>query len=340
MRILVEITHPAHVHFFRNAIAEFEKRGHQVAVTARQKEVAVALLENFRIPHTILSGIGGGKFALLKELFVRDWRLWQFCRKFRPDVLTGIGGIFAAHAGLLLRKPVVVWDDTEHAKFSHLLTFPFSKVICSPDCYKKSYGKKHRKYAGYHELAYLHPNRFRPDKKIVKRSGINPDEKYCIVRFVSWAAHHDVGQHGFSADEKLLFVKKISEYAKVYITSEAPLPAELAKFGLKIEPHLIHHVLAFARMCVSEGATIASECAVLGTPAVYINTLKAGTIDEQERYGLLCQTTEADEALEMSVKYLQDEKTVENVRTGRAKMLAEKIDVTDYIVRTIEEAAK
>jgi predicted glycosyltransferase len=298
------------------------------------------LLDNFRIPYTVLSRIGRGRFALLKELVVRDLRLLRFCRKFKPDVLTGIGGIFAAHAGFLLRKPVVVWDDTEHAKFSHLITFPFAKIICSPDCYKKSYGVKHRKYAGYHELAYLHPNRFKPDMEIVKGLGLDPAEKYCIVRFVSWAAHHDVGQHGFSGDERLKFVKKLSEYAKVFITSEAPLPVELVEFGLKIPPHLIHHVLAFARLCVSEGATIASECAVLGTPAVYINTLKAGTIDEQERYGLLRQTTRADQALEMSLKYLQDEEAVEQCRTGRARMLAEKIDVTDYIVQTIEEIAK
>ena len=264
----------------------------------------------------------------------------KFCRKFKPDVLTGIGGIFAAHAGFFLRKPVVVWDDTEHAKLSHLITFPFAKVICSPSCYKKTYGKKHRKYAGYHELAYLHPNRFKPDLEIVKRLGINPDQKYCILRFVSWAAHHDIGQHGFSAVEKIRFVKKLSEYAKVYITSEAPLPAELDQFGLKIAPHLIHHVLAFARLCVSEGATIASECACLGTPAVYINTLKAGTIDEQEQYGLLRQTINADEAFEFSLQYLQDETTVEKCRAGRAKMLSEKIDVTNFIVETVEKTAK
>lgn len=340
MRILVEITHPAHVHFFRNAIAEFEKRGYEVAITARQKEVAVLLLENYHIPHTILSGIGRGKFALIKELIVRDWRLLKFCRKFKPDVLTGIGGIFAAHAGFFLRKPVVVWDDTEHAKLSHLITFPFAKLICSPSCYKKSLGKKHRKYAGYHELAYLHPNRFKPDAEIVKGLGINPAKKYCVVRFVSWGAHHDIGQHGFSTEGKIKFVKKLLEYAKVYITSESALPAELEGFGLKIPPHLIHHILAFARLCVSEGATIASECACLGTPAIYINTLKAGTIDEQEQYGLLRQTIDTDEAFEMSLQYLQDDEAIEKCRKGREKMLSEKIDVTEYIVRTIEEAGQ
>jgi len=38
MRILIDIGHPAHVHFFRNAIRELEGRGD--AVGAREKEVA------------------------------------------------------------------------------------------------------------------------------------------------------------------------------------------------------------------------------------------------------------------------------------------------------------
>ena len=38
---------------------------------------------------------------------------------------------------------------------------------------------------------------------------------------------------------------------------------------------------------IGEGATMASECAMLGTPAMYINTLGAGTLEEQEKYGLI-----------------------------------------------------
>ena len=122
MRILIEITHPAHVHFFRNAILEFQRRGHEVAVTARQKDIALELLDSYGIEFTTLSRKGAGKFALAGELIARDVRLWQFCRKFKPDVLTAIAGVSAAHVGFALRKPVVVWDDTENATLSHMIT--------------------------------------------------------------------------------------------------------------------------------------------------------------------------------------------------------------------------
>ena len=197
MRILVDITHPAHVHFFRNAIDIWRQHGHEIAVTARKKDITIALLNHFNISHSTLSEMGKGKLSLFRELIQRDFRLWKFCRKFKPDVLTAIGGVFAAQVGWLIRKPAIVWDDTEHAGVSHKMTFPFAHSVLTPDCYIMDLGKKQEKYAGCHELAYLHPNRFTPDKNVLRKIGINPDEKYCVVRMVSWQAHHDVGQHGF-----------------------------------------------------------------------------------------------------------------------------------------------
>ena len=340
MRILVEITHPAHVHFFRNAIDIWKSQGHEVAVTARDKEIVLELLRLYGIEHTVLSGIGRKKFSLLFELVKRDYKLWRFCRAFKPDVLTGISGIFAAHVGKLIGKPVVVWDDTEHAVISHKMTFPFVKAIYTPDCYSRELGPKQIRYPGCHELAYLHPNRFTPDRNVLAESGINPDEKFCIVRFVSWQAHHDVGQHGFEKNSKVKFVSEISKYAKVYITSEGPLPEELEQYRLKIPVHQIHHLMAFASLCITEGSTMASESAVLGVPAVYINTLKLGYINMLEEYGLIKQSTDTDEALAISVEFLKDERTKEKCLQIRQKLLNDKIDMTENIVEVVEKAAE
>jgi uncharacterized protein len=340
VNILIDIIHPAHVHFFRHAIDEFQKRGHQVAVTAREKDVTISLLENFEIPYTLLSRVGRGRAGLLRELIVRDWRLWRFCKKFRPDVLTGISGVFIAHVGWLLGKPSVVWDDTEHQKQAHAITWPLATMIQSPDCYSKSPIKKQVLYPGCHELAYLHPNRFTPDAEIVKSLGIDPSEKYCIIRLVSWGAHHDVGQYGLADSKKLQFVKDIAQYAKVYITSEGELPGELEPYRLNIPVHQIHHVLAFASMCVAEGATVASEANMLGTPAVYINSLKLGYIDMLEDYGMLSQTTDTNRALDVSIDWLKDDNAIERCKTKRNKFLDDKIDVTDYIINTVERVAE
>ena len=56
-------------------------------------------------------------------------------------------------------------------------------------------------------------------------------------------------------------------------------------------------MLAFAGLYVGEGATMASEAAVLGTPAVYVNTLTMGYVQDEERYGLLHHFTNGRAAL-------------------------------------------
>lgn len=336
MRILVDITHPAHVHFFRNAIAVWQQNGHQVAVTARQKDITLNLLNEFRIPFAVLSSIGNHKLSLFKELAVRDFNLYRFCRKFRPDVLTAIGGVFAAHVGFAIRKPVVVWDDTEHAGISHKMTFPFATSIQTPSCYLKKLGDKQVFYAGCHELAYLHPNRFSPDREVVRSLGIDPDEKYAVVRLVSWQAHHDVGQSGFDKSSITDFIETISKKVKPYITSEIKLPDALEKYKLKIPFNKIHHVLAFADLCITEGATMASEAALLAVPAIYINTLSAGTILEFEKYGLLHHITDTKRALEKSIEILSNRESKDLYRVLNKKYLADKIDVTQYIIATVE----
>ena len=43
MNILVDIGHPAHVHLFKNMIWNLEEDGHEVKITARDKEIALYL---------------------------------------------------------------------------------------------------------------------------------------------------------------------------------------------------------------------------------------------------------------------------------------------------------
>ncbi|MBN1126821.1 MAG: DUF354 domain-containing protein, partial [Sedimentisphaerales bacterium] len=268
MRILVDIAHPAQVHFFRHAIRAWQDHGHTVAVTALDKEVTLGLLEHFGIAYRQVNTPRLPAWLRLVRMLGRDGRLLQFCREFRPDVLTAVGGIWAAQAGFLLRRPVVLWDDTEHHKWGHRAAWPFATQIHCPDCYKLPPVRKQRLYAGCHELAYLHPKRFTPQSQIMRELGIDPTERYCVVRLVAWGAQHDVGQHGIEIDKRTELIRTLAERTRVYITSEASLPEELAPYRLCIPPHQIHHVLAFASLVVTEGATMASESALLATPTI------------------------------------------------------------------------
>jgi predicted glycosyltransferase len=335
MRVMIDMAHPGHVHFFRHAISELQARGDEVLVTALPKEITLDLLHGFGIAHEVVSS--RALPPLLRPLKVadRDLKLVKLGLGFKPDVVTAIGGVWAAHAAFLLRKPAVVWDDTEHHKWGHRATWPFASAIYSPDCYSLPKAHKQTLYAGTHDLAYLAPQYFAPDAEIVRGLGIDPDKPFCIVRLVSWQAVHDIGHSGFSAQKLLSFLQALERHARPLITSEKPLAPELEPYQLKIPPHQIHHVMAFARLCVGEGGTMATEAAVLGTPAVLVTTLQAGVFEEFKRHGLLQQTADTDEALRLCLGYLEDSESKARAREQRDAYLSSRVDVTQLIVDTL-----
>lgn len=54
------------------------------------------------------------------------------------------------------------------------------------------------------------------------------------------------------------------------------MPAELESFKRKIPPEKMYDALAFSALLYGESATMASECAVLGTPAIYLDDFGQG----------------------------------------------------------------
>ena len=118
---------------------------------------------------------------------------------------------------------------------------------------------------------------------------VKKGQKYAIVRFVSWEAHHDIGQHGFSLQDKEKAIHDLAKYITVFISSEKPLPESLEKFRIHIPIEKMHDALAFAHLYLGEGGTTATEAALLGTPNIIINSLAkhCGThIELRDKYRL------------------------------------------------------
>ncbi len=336
MRVLIDILHPAHVHFFRNFHSEMQARGHDVCITARDKDRSVELLRAFGLPYQQISRQMNGA-GLAVEMAQRTPRLMKAMRSFRPDVLTGIMGPSIAVAGALKRVPAVVFYDTEFAVQTNRIVYPLAHSVCTPDCYQGKVNGRHVRYAGYHELAYLHPNRFRPDAAVLAGFGVSPDEPYSIIRFVSWQAVHDRRERGLSAKQKRHLVEVLQRRGRVLISSEAPLTADLADLAVRGRVDQIHHLIAHARLVVGESATMSSEAAVLGVPAVFIATTGRGyTDDEERRYGLVRHFTEDQYDLALSAIEEILAKPAEVWRAARERLLGEKIDVTAWMIDYFE----
>jgi predicted glycosyltransferase len=341
VRILIDINHPGQVHLFKCAVREWEARGHQVLMVARDKDVTLALLEAYRLPYVTGTSRRPGLLNLLAELLRKTNLLVRISREFTPDVFVSLGSPPAAWASSLVGVPHIVFEDTEHSTEQYALYAPFTEIVYTPSCFTKNLGRKQRRYAGYHELAYLHPDRFTPDPRALERVGLDVGERFSVVRFVSWGATHDIGQQGFGGDDRARLLEVLREHGRVIVSSESQSGMEEWGTGTRIQPIDIHHLLYYATLYVGEGGTMATEAAILGTPSVFVNTLSGGNWDELEKeYRLLFAFRDGNAAVGQVRELLQTDRLKEEWAARRERMLADKIDVTQFIVSAIEQAKR
>jgi predicted glycosyltransferase len=345
MRLLVDVSHPAHVHLFKHFIWEMEKKGHTVKVTARDKEVTRQLLDAYGIPYVLIGKNGGGTLDLALEWINRDWRLWHVAREFQPDILLGNLNPAVAHAAKLTGKTAIIFSDMEPEVLKYpvadLLTSPFADVIISPSTLRHDYGEKGIRVDSYKELAYLHPHWFTPNGAALKALGPEKKDNFVVLRFVAWTAYHDVGEGGFNDEAKQQLIEALEPHTNVFISSEAPLPPGFAKYALPVSPEKMHDLLAAARLVVCDSQTVATESAILGTPAIRCNSFvgendMSNFIDLEKNYGLIYNCPDANSAIQKAVKLMENPDLKNEWAEKRAKLLEKKIDFTSFLVWFVE----
>ncbi len=339
MRLLVDILHPAHVHLFRAFIDEMQARGHEVLVTAREKDIAVELLQAFGIPHRTLSVQRKGAVSMVTELARRAWAVWRLSRSFKPDFMIGCMGPAIAIAGRFMKAKTIVYYDNETARIVNAVVSRLCDAYMTPVSFVGDMGRAHRRYEGFHGLAYLHPNRFTPDPAVLAKLDLSPDKPFFVVRFVAWESVHDVGETGFSDSGKRRLIERLAREGQMILSVEGAVPAEFQHYCAKVPVEKMHHLLAYCRLFVGESATMAEEACLLGSHAIFVSRSGRGVIDEiEQRYGLAHYFTASDEdrALARLDELLALDDVKADAKARQEKLLSEKIDLTAAMVETVE----
>lgn len=339
MKLLIDILHPVHVHIFKNFIGTMKERGHEIIVTAREKDVTIALLKAYHIPYTLISRQQKGALSLGTEFLTRTWKLYHLVRKEKPDLLLGCMGPSISVVGKLTGVPTYVFYDNESALLVNSFVQRIATKYITSSSYEKKVPRNHITYSGYQNLAYLHPSYFQPDKKVLEKANLSPTEPFFIVRLVSFESSHDLGVTGLS--DQLGLCQRLERYGRVIITSEKPLPSEFDKYRLSLPPEDLHHLLAFATLCIGESATLAAEAALLGVPAIYVASSLRGYTNELERdYRVVYNFKNQKDAEKKIFSLLQQKNLRQEWAEKREQLLSEKIDVTEWMVRLAEGKAK
>jgi uncharacterized protein len=341
MRVLFDITHPAQVHFFKNLIALLQEQGHPVLVTTRRKDVTVELLTALGIPHQCISRKKPGLWGGISELAVRDFRLWRIARRFRPDAMMARLGISVSRVGAVMGVPRIIFDDTEMATSQLAISIPFATKVCTGIGYLKDWGRKQVRFHGFPVLAYLAPRYFTPDRQPLRQAGLDCDRPYMVLRTVAWGATHDKGLHGPGQEQMLQYARQLARHGRVVISTEGPLPAALEEYRNPVPVEHLHGLLAYASLVLGEGGTMAQEAAVLGTPSIFASPLRPGALVAMERdYHLLRLVNTMAEGVALAEEMLAQPDLRAQWTQRRAALLAECIDVTEFMYRQLVETVE
>jgi uncharacterized protein len=339
MKILIDIGHPAHVHLFKNFAWRMSERNHEIIFTVRDKENEIYLLQKYGFNYLSFGKHFSSRLGKIWGLVKFDFKMIRTVLKYNPDIIMGHGSIYASHISWLTNRIAIMLEDTGNME-QVVLYRSFSDVILTPDVLQRNLGSKQVNYTGYHECAYLLPMNFKPDPSIYEFLGLKPGQRFIILRFVAWKATHDSGQTGLLLEIKKQAIEEFSKYGNVFISAETELPELFEKYRLKTPPEKIHSVLYYADLLYGESSTMASECALLGTPAVFVNNVKAGVLDDQQKYGLIYQFDESllnqQNSLVKAIEILNVPDLKEKWRQCSKRLMNDKINVTEFLVWFVE----
>lgn len=348
MNILVELVHPAHFYYYRDTIANLKRDGHKVVVAITTKDMLEDIVRESGIEYVNICPKplkGKGKWGLIWDMVVRDWRMMKLAIKHKVDLISG-SSVESAQIGWLLRIPNInIGEDDAHIvpKYTNSIA-PFVDVRVSPEsCDNGKIEPKSVHYPGFLKLTYLHPKDFTPSKEVVEKYGIDTSKPYFLMRFSALKAHHDEGIKGISNDIAHRLVELLAPHGKIYITSERALEPEFEQYRLHINPLDIHHVMAYATLYIGDSQSMANEAAMLGVPSLrfndFVGAKKIGVMEEMEKvYGLTygISSHEPEQLYAKVEELLAMPNLRDEFQARRKKMLSEKIDVTAFLTYFIE----
>lgn len=335
--------HPAHFHMLKNVFPVLNERGIETQILIKKKDVLENLLKASGFAYTNIQpqGRNPSTLGIIKGLFERDWEIFKWCRREKPDVLVGTSTEIT-HVGKLLGIPSIVLneDDADQVPRFAKLGYPFATRILAPvSCRVGKWEYKATKYEGYHELAYLHPDHFQLDPTIKQK--FNLADKYFILRFSGLDAHHDEGKTGIDDELALKIIDLLLPHGAVYITSERPLRPDLDNYRMPVAPEHIHQVMAGASMFIGDSQTMAAEAAVLGVPSIRFNDFvgKLGYLEELQDLGLTrgVETHKRDQLIQVVQEFLI--LPLGEIQKRKSAMLEKKINVASFFADVITAEA-
>lgn len=269
MRVHFDISHPAHLNFFKYSIKELHRRGHEIFITVLDRGALISIARREFQGYMIFRAgrHRGGIFSIIVEAnILKFFRLLAFYIRKKPDVTLSCGGFVAGAIMKMAGRPNYQFDDDPERKNNVRLERLTATLLFFPPVTEAR--NNIQIYRGIKEWAYLSPRYFQPDITVLNDYNVIAGE-YIFVREVSRETLNYMHQN---KDPIIASLIESTKGFKVLLSLERKQDRFLYPedwIMLREPVSDIHSLIYYSRALISSGDSMAREACILGVPSFY-----------------------------------------------------------------------
>jgi uncharacterized protein len=323
MRIWIDLANSPHVPFFSALINEFDERGHEIEVTARDFAETVDLAHTAGLKPQVIGKHGGrGLVGKTANLFQRAWALRRWARGRSLDLAVSHNSYTQILAAWWLGLKSVTLMDYEHPPANHL-AFRLASRIIVPSVFPEDALIRHgadltkvKRYNGAKEDVYLAD--FEPDPSFatkLRELGVNEGDVLVTVRPPARdALYHRFENELFdellnrllegSGVKVVLLPRRSGQYRNAVASGqEVSTGSGSDRVIIPAQPLDGANLIAASDLVISAGGTMNREAAALRVPAATVYAGQWAAIDEKlVREGKLRRISTREDLNQLSIK--------------------------------------
>ena len=329
--VVFDIQHYPSVNLYKHTIGALVEKNINVHVVIQPRGDLVSVFQKEcpDVPYVLMSKHKKTTLGKMVNLVKRDMALLKYLSKTKFEA--GLGSINLAHTARFFGKSSILFTDDVEYKLTYYLYKPFATWIVMP-IYIPAQGKNLLKYKGFKELAYLHPNYFKPNKRVLEPYNLNPYE-YVFIREVSSASLNYRKLEMGKLSKILDYLKEIG--FKILLSIEDKSLVSLFKehcIILKEPVEDIHSLLSYANFTLSSGDSMARESCLVGTPAIYTGGRDMAINSEFIKRSCMFKV-DGEKRIKATIKYFIEEDIKKEVEAKINKAIKEEwVDTTQVIL--------
>lgn len=334
MKILIDISHPAQVNFFKHIVTKLAEGGNEVHITSIKRGPLPRIIEK-EFENYNISYVGqhrGTKLSIIFEANVfKFFNLLKFCYQNKIDIGVSVGGFVLGAVLKLLRKPNIQFDDDPESKMNHFFERLTASELFLPST-TKSKGKI-KNFNALKEWAYLSPNNFSPHDNVLNSYKLKQKE-YIFVREVWNKSFNYINQEPNLVST---ISKRFPNNFKVLLSLEDK--TALHKYPsswifLKEPIEDIHSLIYYSKLLISSGDSMAREGALLGVPSIYCGFRNMAAnrvlVNKDMLFHLKPELVPG-----FVEKIIEGKIKVEEQNGFRGNLLNEWVDVTEFVTEKV-----